>query len=92
VKSIQRIGVTPKVDSANQPDAQLSDREIEVLQLVEEGLLNKEIASRLGIALSTVKNHIHSAFEKLQVETRRQAVRQAIALGVLQCRSAHAMT
>lgn len=80
-----------KVESANNSDARLSDREIEVLQLVEAGLLNKEIARRLGIALSTVKNHLHSAFEKLQVETRRQAVRQAIALGVLRCQAAHAM-
>lgn len=80
-----------KVESANNCEAQLSVREVEVLQLVEEGLLNKEIARRLGIALSTVKNHLHSAFEKLEVETRRQAVRQAIALGVLQCQTAQAM-
>ncbi|HUG70830.1 MAG TPA: response regulator transcription factor [Pirellulaceae bacterium] len=80
-----------KVESANNAEAQLSDREIEVLQLVEEGLLNKEIARRLGIALSTVKNHLHSAFEKLEVATRRQAVRQALALGVLQCHAAHAV-
>jgi DNA-binding NarL/FixJ family response regulator len=74
-----------KNESANNTDAELTEREIEILQLVDEGLLNKEIARRLGIALSTVKNHLHSAFEKLQVVSRRQAVSQAIALGVLQC-------
>jgi DNA-binding NarL/FixJ family response regulator len=74
-----------KTETANDIDAELTEREFEVLQLVEEGLLNKEIARRLGVALSTVKNHLHSAFEKLQVSNRRQAVSQALALGVLQC-------
>ena len=74
-----------KTASAHNTEAELTEREIEILQWVETGLLNKEIARRLGIALSTVKNHLHSAFEKLQVDSRRQAVSQAIALGVLQC-------
>ena len=74
-----------KKESANNTEAALTEREVEILRLVEEGLLNKEIARRLGVALSTVKNHLHSAFEKLQVDSRRQAVSQAIALGVLEC-------
>jgi len=69
--------------AAGEIDAGLTERELEVLELVERGLLNKEIAGRLQIALSTVKNHLHAIFEKLQVDGRRQAVRQAIAIGLL---------
>jgi DNA-binding NarL/FixJ family response regulator len=80
-----------KVSAANQTEADLTEREIEVLQLVETGLLNKEIASRLGLQLSTVKNHLSSVFQKLHVNNRRQAVSQAIAAGILQCQSAPAL-
>jgi DNA-binding NarL/FixJ family response regulator len=68
---------------------ELTRREIEVLGLVEQGFLNKEIARQLGITISTVKNHLHAIFEKLQVNGRRQAVRQGIAVGILRCESAH---
>ena len=61
----------------------LTHREIEVLELVEKGMLNKEIGGRLGIAGSTVKNHLHSIFEKLNVTERRQAVRRGFAIGIL---------
>jgi DNA-binding NarL/FixJ family response regulator len=44
------------------------------------GLSNKEIAESLGIALPTVKNHIHHVLEKLQVRTRSEAA--AVVLGV----------
>jgi DNA-binding NarL/FixJ family response regulator len=72
-----------KRDDCGMPDDPLTEREVEVLKLVEQGLLNKEIASRLGIAISTVKNHLHSVFDKLRVDGRRQAVRQGIAAGIL---------
>ncbi|MEQ1824609.1 MAG: response regulator transcription factor [Pirellula sp.] len=63
----------------------LTQREIEVLSLVEKGMLNKEIARRLGIAVSTVKNHLHAIFEKFEVTERREAVRRGIASGILNC-------
>jgi DNA-binding NarL/FixJ family response regulator len=61
----------------------LSRRETEVLRLLATGLLNKEIASRLGISLCTVKNHIHKILGKLRASHRRDAVYQACQQGLL---------
>jgi len=52
----------------------LSQRELQVLQLVAEGMSNKEIAIRLNLELQTVKNHLHNILEKLRVHNRREAV------------------
>lgn len=52
----------------------LTRREIEVLQLVADGMSNKEIAVYLKLELQTVKNHVHSILEKLRVHNRREAV------------------
>lgn len=52
----------------------LTVRELEVLELLDEGLSNKQIARRLCIELATVKNHVHHILEKLQVERRGEAI------------------
>lgn len=59
----------------------LSEREMEVLNLVVEGKSNKEIASMLGISHQTVKNHITSILRKFGVEDRTQAVVYALKRG-----------
>jgi DNA-binding NarL/FixJ family response regulator len=51
----------------------LTARERDVLRLIDGGLSNKEIASRLHIEVSTVKNHVHNVLEKLNVTSRMQA-------------------
>lgn len=51
----------------------LTAREREVLALIDQGLSNKEIALRLHIEVSTVKNHVHNLLEKLKVPSRTQA-------------------
>jgi two-component system, NarL family, nitrate/nitrite response regulator NarL len=51
----------------------LTDRELEILRLVDAGLSNKSIAARLCIELPTVKNHVHRIIEKLGVTNRMQA-------------------
>jgi LuxR family maltose regulon positive regulatory protein len=61
----------------------LSPRELEVLQLIAEGLTNPEIAARLYLALNTVKAHTRNIYGKLGVNNRTQAVARARALGVL---------
>ncbi|RJX38530.1 LuxR family transcriptional regulator [Paenibacillus pinisoli] len=61
----------------------LSSRELEVLRLIAEGLSNTEIASRLFLALSTVKGHNRIIFDKLQVSRRTEAVARARELGLL---------
>jgi DNA-binding NarL/FixJ family response regulator len=53
--------------------AQLTPREREVLQLIGQGMTNREIAERLVIELGTVKNHVHSILDKLNVSSRRDA-------------------
>jgi DNA-binding NarL/FixJ family response regulator len=53
--------------------AQLTHRETVILQLVSAGFGNKEIASQLGIAANTVKNHVHHILEKLKVKSRHEA-------------------
>ncbi len=55
-------------------DVHLTSREEEIVELIDEGLSNKEIAQRLSIAVSTVKNHVHSILDKLQVGRRGEAV------------------
>jgi two-component system nitrate/nitrite response regulator NarL len=60
----------------------LTRREIEILQLVSEGLSNKEIGTRLTITEGTVKNHVHNALEKLQLENRIQAATYVVRLGL----------
>ena len=52
----------------------LTDRENEVLQLLADGLLYKEIADKLFIAHGTVRQHIHNIYEKLHVQNRTEAV------------------
>ncbi len=61
----------------------LSEREVEVLQLIAEGLTNPEIASRLYLSLNTVKVHTRNIYGKLGIHNRTQAVTRARALGIL---------
>ncbi len=56
----------------------MNTREIEVLGLVVQGLANKEIASRLDISESAVKNTLQQLFAKTEVRTRSQLVRVAL--------------
>jgi LuxR family maltose regulon positive regulatory protein len=61
----------------------LSQRELEVLQLVAQGLSNREICERLFLALSTVKGHIRGIYCKLQVQRRTEAVARGRELELL---------
>jgi LuxR family transcriptional regulator, maltose regulon positive regulatory protein len=61
----------------------LSARELEVLQLIAEGLTNQEVATRLYLSLHTVKVHTRNIFTKLAVKNRTQAVARGKALGIL---------
>jgi DNA-binding NarL/FixJ family response regulator len=62
---------------------QLSQREIEILGLVAEGMLYKEIGARLGISPHTVHNHVKNIYEKLHAANREEAVRIATRLGYM---------
>ena len=61
----------------------LSQRELEILRLIAQGLSNQEIGERLFLALDTVKGYNRRIYEKLQVERRTEAVARARELGLL---------
>jgi LuxR family maltose regulon positive regulatory protein len=61
----------------------LSERELEVLQLIAEGLSNRQISERLFLALSTIKGHNRNIFDKLGVKRRTEAVARASELDLL---------
>jgi LuxR family transcriptional regulator, maltose regulon positive regulatory protein len=81
------FGAQPDALSAASPPQPLaeplSQRELEVLRLVSQGLSNREISERLVLALDTVKGHNRRIYEKLQVERRTEAVARARELGLL---------
>lgn len=61
----------------------LSKRELEVLQLMAEGLSNTEIANRLFVSLNTIKTHVSKLFEKMDVKRRTQAIEMARRLSLI---------
>jgi len=60
------------------PSNLLGKRENDVLQLLAQGLLYKEIANKLSISIGTVRQHIHNIYEKLHVHSKSEAVAKAI--------------
>jgi two-component system nitrate/nitrite response regulator NarL len=67
VNSLAEPAQRPRVEG------RLTAREREILELIDDGCSNKEIAARLTIELPTVKNHVHNILEKLQVSRRSEA-------------------
>jgi ATP/maltotriose-dependent transcriptional regulator MalT len=63
--------------------APLTAREVEVLQLLEAGLHNRQIADRLVVSLGTVSRHTGNIYSKLRVDSRAQTIGQARRLGLL---------
>lgn len=71
------------VSQAAVKDLGISERELEVLTLIAEGLTNNEIGDRLCVSPNTVKTHAANLFRKLEVARRTQAVQRARVLGVI---------
>lgn len=65
------------------PIEALTEREQEVLQLLAQGLANKQIAGQLGISAHTVKFHISSIYGKLGATNRTEAVRIGLQIGLI---------
>ncbi|MEM9955453.1 MAG: response regulator transcription factor [Chloroflexota bacterium] len=74
------------IKSMKQPkasDFDLTDREVEVLRLLTQGMSNQQIASKLFISRSTVKNHVSSVIAKLSVTSRTEAATKALKLSLI---------
>ena len=65
------------------PDATLTRRELEVIELAAAGLTNRELAQALRVSEATVKTHLHHAFTKLGVENRQAAIAAALKRGIV---------
>jgi DNA-binding NarL/FixJ family response regulator len=70
---LRRVAVLAADRAQPRVEARLTARELEIVELIDEGLSNKEIASRLCIEVPTVKNHVHNILEKLDVRGRAEA-------------------
>jgi ATP/maltotriose-dependent transcriptional regulator MalT len=73
----------PEVPAAREPAAGISQRELEVLQLLARGMSNEEIAAQLFVSQNTVKTHLSNLYTKLDVKRRTQAVDKARSMGLL---------
>ena len=86
-KLLAAFPVSEPASTSQEPPAEmvepLSERELEVLHFIEEGLSNREIAQKLFLSMSTVKVHTYNIYSKLGVHSRTQAVAKARALGIL---------
>lgn len=76
-KKVQIIGPEFILDEAQLARLDISKRELEVLQLMAQGLSNQEIADKLFVSLNTIKTHSSNLFLKLEVSRRTQAVQKA---------------
>jgi ATP/maltotriose-dependent transcriptional regulator MalT len=80
---LSELGMEPQAAVSGTAENPLSQRELEVLQLIALGNSNLEIADRLFISLHTVKTHARRIHSKLGVERRTQAVAKAKTLGLM---------
>lgn len=83
IAEFTRMSGQPRPPSSQPLVEPLSDRELEILQLVATGASNREIAAQLFIAEGTVKNHLTNILGKLDVRDRTQAALKAKELGII---------
>lgn len=74
---LRRVALAGDGGRALRPAPYLTLRERQVIALVDQGLCNKEIAARLGVEVSTVKNHVHRVLEKVGAKRRGEAAARA---------------
>ena len=82
-KVLEHFRKDPKPQSWKTPYEELTQRELQVLQLAADGLSNKETAAKLVISEKTVKNHTANIFSKLQVNDRTQAILHGLRRGLI---------
>ena len=84
IKLLDEFKQMSRSDRQQVPSPRLTDRELEVLKLVAQGLNNREIAKRLFISENTVKNHVRNILEKLQLHSRMEAAMYAVRENLLE--------
>jgi DNA-binding NarL/FixJ family response regulator len=78
-----RSYLDPAVASTGEPRGRLTERELDVLRLLAEGLQHEDIGRRLGISAETVRTHLRKACDRLGATTRTQAVATALRDGLI---------
>ncbi len=84
IKLIDEFKQMSRPERESGPALRLTERELDVLRLVAQGLSNKDIAARLFISENTVKNHVRNMLEKLQLHSRMEAVMYAVRENLLE--------
>jgi LuxR family transcriptional regulator, maltose regulon positive regulatory protein len=79
----QKTGDKPILSPAPSLSEPLSQRELEILHLIAQGLSNREISQQLFLALNTIKGHNQKIYSKLYVQSRTEAIARARELGLL---------
>lgn len=74
---------TPQSESLPAPDGPLTNRELDIINLLADRLSNKEIAQRLFISPGTVKRHTNNIYRKLTTHNRQEAVAKAKTFGLI---------
>jgi two-component system nitrate/nitrite response regulator NarL len=82
LQEIRNGATTRGASTEPSEEPSVTPRELEILQLVAEGMSNKEIGKRLWITEGTVKNHVHNALEKLHMKNRIQAAAYIVRQGL----------
>ncbi|MEQ9415544.1 MAG: LuxR C-terminal-related transcriptional regulator [Cyclobacteriaceae bacterium] len=82
-KKVVVIGPEFHFNEKEQIQRSISKRELEVLELMAQGLANQEIADQLFVSLNTVKTHSSNLFSKLEVSRRTQAIQKAKELNLI---------
>ena len=82
IKLLDEFKQMSRTDRSTVPTPRLTERELEVLRLVAQGLSNREISARLFLSVITIKGHNRNIFRKLGVRRRTEAVARARELGL----------
>lgn len=83
LKAVSRQDEPEKTSQSAAGGVELTPRQIEILQLVAQGLSNKELAMRLSVSEHTVKYHLGNIFQQLQLKNRDQAAEYALKKGLI---------
>ena len=79
----QRRLIERLLQKSEPADKKLTPAELKIARMLDEGTANKEIADRLGLTESTVKNHLHAVYQKLNVANRRELATKLRAAGLV---------